>query len=1390
MAFPKKFCTTQTCLLLGGIFPFKALAVVFSATPLNVPTNPPANVLFSISNEFPSGSSSAYGYSPFDSTTAYDGYFDPNKCYDYVVGSATTIPTFNQNPGDAVNSITSEYFTPAFATSSAYGYACSGPLFSNSPRRAWSGSFLNWLTMTNMDIFRKSLTGGTRHIDTPTQTRLLRSWVDAQASHTSNFPDQTIPNVPAGSNPLSIRDYTPITYASSIGTTKIKNIVTPSVDNPNVPGYQWVVGDHFTIVGTLTGNYDSTNLTNPYNTPRISVVVCSPTVSLESNCKPYYKDTSGTQYYKPTGLIQQYQNMANFGAFSYALDNQGGSGGTKYHAGGVMREALKSVGGTSYQSNSSIINNAASEIDPNTGIFIFDPDSTPNVPNSDTPQSFPRSTSVADPIDYLINGIADSSGLINFINQFGYVGINNLNTPQTFNYPQADTVAELYYETLRYLALPYNGGTKNATPEYTYDLVYGASSPFNDVTFVDDGFPVITSYSDPILDKCQKNSIVFIGDANTVCDSRIPGGTVYGVPSKCGSSVMTPSNPIPNLNVQLWVTILAAYENGYTDLIYNSTNLMNCPTGGSTSGRGCYKSDTPNIAGLAYWAHVNNIRPDLAGFVNVSSYFFDVHEGKDRSQNGVAPYQYGNDPTHYWLAAKYGGFTFSNGDSINPNTNASTWNTSGTGVPNNFMMGIGSSSIQTTLSKMFTTLIDTKVRQSNGHIAISNPINPQSTQIYKTYYSSNGSNQWEGNIIIGTPTVSTTNGVNSYNTGNTPTDFTQGAAKWLVDNTVNGQPRQIITAIRASTGSAISGSALQWGSLGAYIRGKFKNHGDSSTLGNQRMDYVRGDRSNEFSTANPGGIFRTRPLSVLGDIIDSSPVYVAGAMSGYSDSDFPSGTPSYTTYAQSIASRRPMLYVGANDGMLHGFDATTLQEVFAYVPNSVHLQFRTFPSPAYTHNYFVDETPIVAEVPVSGTWKTELIGFTGQGGSGLFALDISSPDNARPNVNLSNAESNANNILLWELNSESDPDIGNILNRGQVNNQKGGLSRQVGQMSNGRWAVITGNGYNSPNNSSGLLVVYLDSSGGTPSYKKIMIPGATGGLSTPTPVDSDLDGIIDYAYAGDLQGNLWRFDLHGPDTQWSAVRLFQAQDPTLHLAQPIVTGPTVTFHCSKPGLMVIFGTGTYFQPNDNGSYQTQSLYGLWDPFDNLFLQSSSNKFVTQSVSTSAYQNPNQTPTLAGRNLTITTDWGVDWTWQRGWIMNLPGSNDRIVVPPYVINDLVYFNTTTPSFPSCSEGQLLSTSQALESCTGQRPHEGVFDTNFDGSVNQSDQVNWYGTMINVSGMHAEDQGRIYDPSVWINPIAFQCATPPCNTLQTAFSEPFGISIGIGPPKRMSWRQISQ
>ncbi|HSO59490.1 MAG TPA: PilC/PilY family type IV pilus protein [Desulfobacterales bacterium] len=287
-----------------------------------------------------------------------------------------------------------------------------------------------------------------------------------------------------------------------------------------------------------------------------------------------------------------------------------------------------------------------------------------------------------------------------------------------------------------------------------------------------------------------------------------------------------------------------------------------------------------------------------------------------------------------------------------------------------------------------------------------------------------------------------------------------------------------------------------------------------------------------------------------------------------------------------------VIYAGGNDGMLHAFDANTGAEIFAYVPNLVFDSLDLLTETSYTHRFYVDLTPTVKKgkgILATGTTDTLLVGGLRKGGKGYFGLKVTDSKSVKTEDDLAKR-------VLWEFPKTSDPYMGYS------------FSKPVIVKSNSTaypWVVIFGNGYNSENGTSALYIVDPITGG---LIKRIEAgAGPDNGLSTPIAVDPTHDDKVDFVYAGDLKGNLWKFDLRAADSNdWdvafkqSGVQpLFQAKGPG-GTVQPITTRPDVMYHPEKHGFIVCFGTGKYLGESDYSDKSLQSVYGIWDYGDTVY----------------------------------------------------------------------------------------------------------------------------------------------------------------------------------------------
>lgn len=492
--------------------------------------------------------------------------------------------------------------------------------------------------------------------------------------------------------------------------------------------------------------------------------------------------------------------------------------------------------------------------------------------------------------------------------------------------------------------------------------------------------------------------------------------------------------------------------------------------------------------------------------------------------------------------------------------------------------------------------------------------------------------------------------------------------------------------LSAAAGSSVSGAGSSigiswtWNSLSADSRKALSTLGtQADSLGSQRLDFVRGDRTLELAG---GGTFRNR-ASRHGDIVNSKLWYLAGAPgSGYS-------AIGYGAFKTRLRAREAMLYVGANDGMLHGFSAATGKEKIAYVPFGLHARLPQFASAHATHRYLMDGSPFTADIDVDGQWKTYLAGFPGLGGRGYFVLDVSDPA-------LFDANSAARLVVL-DHTGGTDADVGHITGEPVREHENTALTRQICQLNDGRWALITGNGYNSPNETAILLIQYLD---GARELRKISAiragtsGAATGnGLSAPRLIDLNGDRIPDVAYAGDLLGNLWKFDLSSSDpgawrTALSGTPLYVARDAgTPGKAQPITSAPVWLAH-PQGGLMIVFGTGRNLTDADRTDSSVQSLYGVYDDTvvtreaHRVKLLERSDRLAA-SRTTLVQQHIGQAPTVtgAGGALWTVSSHPVPYTGadrKKGWYIDLPPGERVLGNPGWFEGHLVDMTSTVPA----------------------------------------------------------------------------------------------------------------
>ncbi|MDP9902665.1 pilus assembly protein [Variovorax ginsengisoli] len=468
-------------------------------------------------------------------------------------------------------------------------------------------------------------------------------------------------------------------------------------------------------------------------------------------------------------------------------------------------------------------------------------------------------------------------------------------------------------------------------------------------------------------------------------------------------------------------------------------------------------------------------------------------------------------------------------------------------------------------------------------------------------------------------------------------------------------------------GAAVRGIAWTWDALSAAQQASLGSVGGKpDAQGGQRLAYLRGERSQEHRA---GGMFRDRD-SRHGDIVNSRPWLQPGQPAdGHAGND-------YAAFRTRHAGRTPMLYVGANDGMLHGFAAEDGREKLAYVPLGLYPRLARLSTPGYTHSYFVDGSPFTADVFVAGAWKTYLALFLGAGGRGYAVLDVSEPARF--------ATAAPENLLVLDQTATTDADLGHVFAEPVRERGDPTLTRQIARLNDGRWALVIGNGYNSASEKAVLLVQYLD---GDREIRRITTPAQAGdghnGLAAPRLIDLNGDLTPDVAYAGDLQGRLWKFDLSSANAdEWQVAfdgqPFFTAMVPDLPgVPQPITSAPAWTAH-PEGGLTVVFGTGRLLTDDDRSDRASQSVYGLHDDTRIsraggrvTFGRSSGPIAGGRDQLTGQTLNPAtgaRTPALAALSSTAVAFTGD--ARRRGWYLDLPAGERVIANPTWFDGQLV------------------------------------------------------------------------------------------------------------------------
>ncbi|WP_058524009.1 pilus assembly protein [Legionella birminghamensis] len=691
-----------------------------------------------------------------------------------------------------------------------------------------------------------------------------------------------------------------------------------------------------------------------------------------------------------------------------------------------------------------------------------------------------------------------------------------------------------------------------------------------------------------------------------------------------------------------------------------------------------------------------------------------------------------------WYAGKWGGFNDSNNNDIPDIPQESI--TSSSGDPDNYFLVTNANTLRTQLAKAFSLIVDRAGSFSSA--ALSSGFLSSDTFIYQAIFQTK---DWSGQLLAFPIDQNTGNIVT---TGSGPRGSLWDAAQQLSLQNFNSS-RKILT-YKPSTQKGIK---FRWPSLPAspglndldlaQVTALNTNPQNASidNLGGSRLNYLRGDQSLEQKN---GGTFRNRS-TLLGDIINSAPIVVGAPNQAYPSfwsDNAPENNVSYSSFRQNNINRQSIIYVGANDGMLHAFDAKVGTEIFAYVPSKVFPKLNLLTDPNYTHQYYVDGSPTVIDVFINSQWRTVLVGTLSGGGQGVYALDVTNPTQFN--------ENNAANIVKWEFNDSDDADLG--FTYGQAS---------IVRLANGQWAAIFGNGYNNTlsdgfASATGNAVIYIVNIDTGELIKKLdtgvgmsqdpLALGRPNGMASPAVVDTDGNSIANIIYAGDLFGNLWKIDISDPNpSQWDfwykqgnkPLPLFVAQDST-GKRQPITTRPEVSrVRFSASALQVYIGTGKYLEPGDKTDLSVQTVYALRD--DNTSIINGRTQLRQQTI-------------LSEQNNTRVTSSNLLANNDRGWYIDLTvngqARGERVISNLTYLNGKIIFATVIPTSDPCDFGG-ESWLMELNALTGSRLNYNVFDLNNDGAFTTADSVTSSdgGNTVTVppSGLKSE-VGLIASPSI--------------------------------------------
>lgn len=780
------------------------------------------------------------------------------------------------------------------------------------------------------------------------------------------------------------------------------------------------------------------------------------------------------------------------------------------------------------------------------------------------------------------------------------------------------------------------------------------------------GLPVITNWTkeDPIQFTCQKNFFLGIGDTNTHNDRGI---------IKDGYTDREQADKDP---------VFSGTFDTLRSVIHAREGMGDGSVTGSVLG-------SDYIAVLAYDANTNDLRPDMPGKQRASTYWIDILENGLKARKNNA----------YWLTAKYGGLkvpdSFDPTKSLTPLLDSLWWTTNdklsnGDKRPDNFYVVDKAQDMIDGLTQAFAN-IQLEQRGSRASLALnSSPVNMGSKAFQAQYVSGS----WNGNLYA-----------------------------YAIDQTTGNLSDAPIWNAEANL--------PKWNERKVYVNDSgdledFKEEGDDQKGfddddGEDKVEYLLGNRTKENTK------FRVRQ-GVLGDIVNSQPVFVGNPNPNLFSGRSFTGADSYNTWAKGIT-RTPMVYIGGNDGMLHGFNADTGVEVFAFIPETVIKNgLSKIADKDYEHRYFVDGELTIAEAYIDKSWTTVLVGTLGAGGidkdgktsNAIFALDVTNPNKVK---------------LLWEKSSDDIKELG-------INLGKPIIIQALDNSEKKQWKVVLGNGPNSKKDTANLISIDLEKGKDTTVE---VSKTENNGLSAIRAWDNSGDGLTDTLYAGDLQGAVWEIAINPKNGKYNDPKLLFTAKNSKGEAQPITTAPLAGISPASVSpdhdiTWLFFGTGQYLNTADLASKQVQSWYGIKvkdkdkNSYPDAYLR---NDLIQRHI-----LKETAVVTKGGANIARVIEQGQhnDLREKQGWYIDLVVGKDnpvaageRIVTPNQFRGNALIGNTRIPdaSDPCAPSG--LGMLMSIDPFTGGRLENSFFDINADGTINNSDMVTVDGVATVVSGL---------------------------------------------------------